>query len=234
MNSPSPKIGTWLSIGSPVVAELAALSGFDWVLLDLEHGCESEAALPDQLRAIRGTTTQAVVRVAGPFPDQIARVLDWGADGLMVPRVESPETAREIVAAACHAPRGRRGFSSTVPVTGYGLKPHPEACFLLAQIETRTGVAESGAIAAVDGIDGLFVGPSDLRHDLAHGGTEPAPTYDDCLRQVIEAARNSGKETGILLREATALAAHRDLGFSRIAIESDLSILRNAYREILR
>ncbi len=233
MNSPSLKIGTWLSVGSPVVAELAALSGFDWVLFDLEHGCEAEARLPDQLRAIRGTTTRGIVRVAGPFPDQIARVLDWGADGLMVPRVETAETARVIVDAAYHAPRGRRGFSRTVPATGYGLTSHPEAPLVMAQIETRAGVAASASIAKVEGIDVLFVGPSDLRHDLATADDESAPDFDGCIQQISGAARAAGKETGILLRDAETLGAHQDLGFTHIAIDSDLSILRNAYQALL-
>ena len=82
-------IGTWLSVGSPVIAEVAALCGFDWVLLDLEHGSAPEAAIPDQLRALRGSQTKGIVRVGAPHPDLIARVLDWGADGVMVPHVNS-------------------------------------------------------------------------------------------------------------------------------------------------
>lgn len=233
MKSSSLYLGTWLSIGSPAVAELAALSGFDWVLFDLEHGCETEASLPNQLRAIQGTKTKGIVRVAGPFPDQIARVLDWGADGIMVPRVESAEAAEIIVKAAFHAPRGRRGFSSTVRATGYGLQEHPDAPLVMAQIETRIGVAESAAIAAVDGIDVLFVGPSDLRHDLANGDGEPAPDFDDCLKQIVSSAHSAGKKTGILLRDPAALDDHREKGFTHIAIDSDLSILRKAYQTIL-
>lgn len=109
--------------------------------------------------------TKGVVRVAGPFPDQIARVLDWGADGVMILRAESAETAALIVDAAYHAPRGRRGFSRTVCATGYGLLEHPETPLVVAQIETRVGVAVSAAIAAVDGIDELFVGPSEAKAD---------------------------------------------------------------------
>ncbi len=235
MNPPSLQLGTWLSIGSPVIAELAALSGFDWVLFDLEHGCAPEAALPDQLRALGGSRTRGIVRVGAPHPDQIARVLDWGANGIMVPRVESAGTAAAVVEAACHAPRGRRGFSRTVRATGYGLGEHPEAPLVMAQIETLAGVAAAESIAAVEGIDVLFIGPADLRHDLAHGpGAPGAPDYDACLRQVAAAADAAGKQAGILLRDTEALPGHRDLGFTCIAIDSDLSILRKAYQTLLR
>ena len=97
MNSPTLRLGTWLSIGSPAIAELAGLCGFDWVLLDLEHGCETEAALPNQIRALRGSHTQAIVRVGAPHPDLISRVLDWGANGIMVPHVNSAAQAEATI-----------------------------------------------------------------------------------------------------------------------------------------
>jgi 2-dehydro-3-deoxyglucarate aldolase/4-hydroxy-2-oxoheptanedioate aldolase len=123
MNDSSPsRIGTWLSFGSPAIAELAALAGFHWVLLDLEHGCATDAAIPDQLRAMRGTPTEAIVRVGAPHPDLIGRLLDWGAHGLMVPHVDTPEQAEAIVRATRYTPRGHRGVSRTVRSTGYGLR----------------------------------------------------------------------------------------------------------------
>ncbi|NBV87481.1 MAG: hypothetical protein EBS01_14720, partial [Verrucomicrobia bacterium] len=114
MNTVPLQLGTFLAIGSPAVAELAAESGFDWVLIDLEHGCESDAALPHQLRALRGSRTKAIVRVGAPHADLIARVLDWGADGIMVPHVDSAGKAEAIVQAAHYAPRGQRGLSRSV------------------------------------------------------------------------------------------------------------------------
>ncbi len=236
MNPPPPlRLGTWLSIGDPAIAELASLCGFDWALLDLEHGCAPESALPGQLRALAAGATEGIVRVGAPHPDQIARVLDWGAHGIMVPRVESAAAAEGIVAAACHSPQGQRGFSRTVRATGYGLREHPPKPCLMAQIETLAGVAAAGEIAAVEGIDVLFVGPADLRHDLQHrrDGADQ-PDYEGCLSTVAEAARAAGKETGILLRDPSALAAYEALGFTRIALDSDLSILRRAYQGLLR
>lgn len=222
--------GTWLSIGSPVIAELAAACGFDWVLLDLEHGCESEAALPNQLRALRGSQTKAIVRVGAPHPDLIARVLDWGAHGIMVPHVNTAAEAESVVQAARYSPRGHRGFSRTVPVYGYGLNPPTDTTprpLILAQIETVQGVENAAAIAAVEGIDTLFVGPADLGHDLK-ARQSPLP-YEDCLRLVTDAARQHHKETGILIRQPADLPAMRALGFTWLAIDSDLSLLRQGF-----
>lgn len=230
MKPPQLSLGTWLSIGSPVIAELAALSGFDWVLFDLEHGCVSESALCDQLRALRGTRTKGIVRVAAPAPDQIARVLDWGADGIMVPRVECAAAAESVVRFACHAPLGRRGYSRTVRATDYGLKDHPDKPVIMVQIESIAGVGSVDVIAAVPGVDVLFVGPADLRHDLEHNPFGESPAYEDCLEQVLAATRKASKEAGILVREPTDTATLAARGFTRIAVDSDLSILRRAYQ----
>ena len=233
MNHDSISLGTWLSIGSPVIAELASLAGFDWVLLDLEHGCVSEASLPEQLRALKGSSTRSIVRVGAPYPDLIARVLDWGADGIMVPRVESAATASDVVKAACHAPKGKRGFSRTVRATNYGLGSHPGEPHLMAQIETVAGVAAAPAIAAVEGITTLFVGPADMRHDLEHSSSLELTDYDSCLDQILGAARDAGKEAGILVRDSADLSRHAERGFSRLAVDSDLAILRQAYQTLV-
>ncbi|MCW0216757.1 MAG: aldolase/citrate lyase family protein [Prosthecobacter sp.] len=228
-------IGTWLSIGSPVIAELAGACGFDWVLLDLEHGCESEAALPSQLRALRGSTTRAIVRVGAPHADLISRVLDWGAHGIMVPHVNSAEEAEAIVQAAHYAPRGHRGFSRTVRTYDYGLNPPgntPPPPIILAQIETIQGIENAKAIAAISGIDALFVGPADLGHDLKV--RQSSLNYDDCLRTVAAAAREQSKECGILVRQSADLPKMRDIGFTWLAIDSDLSLLREGYLKILQ
>lgn len=232
----APSIGTWLSIGSPVVAELAALCGFDWVLLDLEHGNVSEAALPDQLRALRGSATKGIVRVGAPHPELIARVLDWGADGVMVPHVANAREAEAFVRAAHYPPRGRRGFSRTVRAHDYGLRA-PEstpAPLVIAQIETLAAVGESAAIAQVNGIDVLFVGPADLQNDLRHHRTTDSPEFEECLQRVLKAAHAAGKSAGLLLRDESELRRRIEQGFTRLAIQSDLSLLREGFVSLLR
>lgn len=230
-----PRIGTWLSIGSPVIAELAGMCGFDWALIDLEHGCGPNADVPDQLRALGGRRTRAVVRVGAPHPDLIARVLDWGADGIMVPHVNSAAEADQIVRAARYAPRGQRGYSRTVRAHDYGLRPTDDApaTIIMAQIETIEGVRLAGEIARVEGIDVLFVGPADLQLDLRHRAASAPGDFAHCLGIVVAAANGAGKEAGILVRDLADLRAYLDLGFIHIAVDSDLSILRKAYVQIL-
>lgn len=236
MSSQPPSIGTWLSIGSPVIAELAGLCGFDWALIDLEHGCESEAAVPDQLRALQGRKTQAIVRVGAPHPDLISRMLDWGAHGIMVPHVNTPAEAEAVVRAVYYSPKGHRGYSRTVRAYDYGLKqPDIETSppMVMAQIETVEGVQHCAAIAAVDGVDVLFVGPADLQFDLKNKSRSDPKAYENCLTTVIAAARAAGKTSGILIRDPGDLQHHLDLGFTHVAIDSDIAILRKAYQQTL-
>jgi 2-dehydro-3-deoxyglucarate aldolase/4-hydroxy-2-oxoheptanedioate aldolase len=234
----SPNIGTWLALGSPAIAELAALAGFSWVLIDLEHGCATESEVPDQLRALRGTSTEAIVRVGAPYPDLIGRVLDWGARGIMVPHVDDAATAHRIVQATRYPPQGHRGVSRTTRATGYGLHPSSPGALpplVMAQIETVKAVHHAAEIAQVDGVDVLFVGPADLQYDLTHGAQAATAPGDfaHCLTLVAEAAAACGKEAGILLRDLGDVSIHLDLGFTRIAVDSDLGILRKAYQHTL-
>ena len=229
------QIGTFLSIGSPTIAELAALSGFDWVLIDLEHGNASEAAVADQLRALRGSKTRGIVRVGAPHADLIARVLDWGAHGIMIPHVGSAAAAEAIVQAAYYAPRGHRGYSRTVRAHEFGLRAAEQtpAPIIMAQIESVEGVKHAAEIARVDGIDVLFVGPADLQHDLTHRAAEAPGDFAECLRLVVAAAKGEGKQAGILARDLSAVPHYLEQGFTQVASDSDLAILRNAYRQIL-
>lgn len=227
-------LGTFLSIGSPAVAELAAECGFDWVLIDLEHGCESEAALPNQLRALRGSGTIAIVRVSAPHPDLIGRVLDWGAQGIMVPHVNTVAEAEHCVRSAYYPPQGHRGVSRTVRAYGYGMRlpgDTPPKPIILAQIETADGVANVEQIAAVEGIDALFIGPADLSFDLK--ARQSPRSYDECVDAIVKAAKNHGKGCGILVRHADDKVKLKALGFSWLAMDSDLSLVREGFRRNL-
>jgi 2-dehydro-3-deoxyglucarate aldolase/4-hydroxy-2-oxoheptanedioate aldolase len=228
------QIGTFLSIGSPAVTELAAECGFDWVLIDLEHGCESEAALPNQLRALRGSQTLAIVRVSAPHADLIGRVLDWGADGIMVPHVNTVAEAQHCVDAASYPPHGHRGVSRTVRAYGYGMRlpgDTPPKPIILTQIETAEGVLNAERIAAVAGIDALFIGPADLSYDLK---ARNAPqSYDDCVQAIVKAAKDQGKGCGILVRHADDKEKLKAMGFTWLAMDSDLSLVREGFKRNL-
>lgn len=227
-------IGTFISIGSPAVTELAAECGFDWVLIDLEHGCESEAALPNQLRGLRGSQTLGIVRVSAPHPDLISRVLDWGADGIMVPHVDTVAQAEHCVKSAYYPPKGTRGVSRTVRAYGYGMRlpgdemPKP---IILAQIETAEGVTNADAIAAMEGIDALFIGPADLSYDLK--ARKSPHSYDDSVNAIVKAAKGHGKGCGILVRHIDDKEKLKALGFTWIAMDSDLSLVREGFRRNL-
>lgn len=234
MRSTAPCLGTWLSSGSPVVAELAAQCGLDWLLLDMEHGCLAEAELLDNLRAAGGRETVVVVRVPTHEAGLIGRALDWGADAIMVPHVNTAAEARAIVSAMKYPPEGGRGYSRSVRAYGYGLQK-PETLpvpLLFVQIETAEGVRNVREIAAVPGVDVLFVGPADLGLSLS---TEPdAPEYEDALDQVVDAAKERGIRAGILVRNADDTPGLLQRGFTKVAVDSDLSILRSRFLSIAR
>lgn len=233
LRSPRFHLGTWLSLGSPVIAELAGLCGFDWLLIDLEHGCVGEASLFQTLQALRGSRSAVIVRVGAPHPDLIQRVLDWGADGIMVPHVDTAEIARAVVRAVRFPPCGTRGYSRSVRACGYGLEL-PDAAvqpLVLAQIESGEAVANVREIAAVDGVDVLFVGPADLAFDLKASGS--ALAYDACLAAVAAAATSSGRQAGILCRNEADAAPLRELGYTVQAIDSDTAILRQRYKDLV-
>jgi len=231
-------LGTWISTGSPVVAELASQYAFDWILIDFEHGATSDASMPEILRSVSHRPPAVIVRVPELLPSLIARALDWGADGIMLPHVRSAQEAAQCVQAMRYPPDGCRGYSSSVRAYGYGTVPpadpakvHP---LLFAQIEDLAGVNQSEAIATVNGVDVLFVGPADLKLALANETVPEKPTFDDALHRVAAAAAKHGKRAGILLRDHLQVDTLRTLGYSCIAVDSDLALLRQGYERLIR
>jgi len=186
--------------------------------------------LPNQLRALRSTPAKAIVRVGAPHHDVVGRVLDWGAHGIMVPHVNSVHDAFQCVRAANYPPVGRRGYSRTVPAHAYGLRPPNEdtkAPMIIAQIETLEGVEHADEIAAVSGIHALFVGPADLTYDLkVH---HSARSFEECLKRVVKAARDHGKAAGILVRDTSDFPGLAQMGFNWLAMDSDLSLVREGF-----
>lgn len=237
MRSGPLSLGTWLSSGSSVIAELAAECGFDWLLFDLEHGTGSEGSLLSNLQAVRGSRSATIVRVGAPNPDLIARVLDWGADGIMVPHVASAAEAEACVQATRYAPRGQRGISRTVRAYRYGLTP-PDFSrpitppIVMAQIETAAAVEEAEKIARIEGVDVLFVGPGDLEFDLASRQQGDAE-FQSCVERVALSAATAGKISGILARNSSDVTRYRQVGFGCIALESDINVLRKEYRRLV-
>ncbi len=219
--------GTFVNLGSPLATELIARAGFDWLLLDLEHGAGTEADLLANLHAIGATPTAALVRPASGERLRIGRALDLGAHGIMVPRVDLPEEAREAVSFMRYPPDGVRGVALVTRGAGLGALGHGdvravnERLLGIIQIETPSAVEHAAEIAAIDGVDVLFVGPTDLSHSLGVPGAFDDPIYLDAISHVVAVAEAEGKAAGILLRNAASLQRHRDLGFRFIGLGSD-------------
>lgn len=230
--------GLWISIGAPIVTELASKFGFDWLLFDLEHGCLTEAGLLANLQVTKGTQAKLIVRVPCLDKHLISRVLDWGADGIMLPMVSSGKDVDRCLEAMNYAPKGSRGYSSSSRSFGYGLskgngtgdKNDP---LLIVQIENIEGVDNIESIAGKTGVDVIFVGPSDLRHNLlAHGDTTDLD-FDSAIRKVAEACNSHGKTSGILVHDLSDLGGFQELGFRYFGIGSDLGILRKGFQGLL-
>ena len=230
--------GTWLSLGHADVAEIAALAGFDWLLIDQEHGACDWRELQHQLQAIdAGGGTAAIVRVAAVDAAAFKRVLDLGAAGLMIPDVRNAAQAARIVDFARVPPLGRRGVATSTRNTRYGLvyREHVasinDRLVLMAQIESREAVEAIDAIAAVDGIDVLFVGPTDLGIDLGRDPAAPdAAEFVAVLQRVASAARRHGKAAGILARNAAQAVNFCRLGYTVISLGSDRGAIGQAMR----
>lgn len=228
------QLGTWLQTGSSIVAELADASGFDWLLIDLEHGCGTDATVLPQLQAIHRAS--GIVRVGAPHSDLIARALDWGAAGIMVPMVSSVDKAEASLRAMHYPPRGDRGLARMVRGLDFGLRaaeaelPRP---VFFAQIETIEGVENARAIAALDGVDVLFVGTMDLQLHLQTYPERATRDYAACLREVASAAESAGKACGLFMRKGDDAAALQAMGYTHLGIETDITVLREGYRQIV-
>jgi 2-keto-3-deoxy-L-rhamnonate aldolase RhmA len=219
--------GTWLNLGSNVTAEIAGQAGFDWLLVDLEHGSGSEANLLSQLQAIDTTTAVGVVRIAWNDPPRFKRTLDMGPGGIMVPYVNSAAEAKQAVAAMRYPPQGVRGVARFNRAAGFGQKfdsyfaEANSKLLTIVQIETGEAVAHAEEIAAVDGVDVLFIGPLDLSVNLGFPGQMDHPDFRAAVSRVITACRNTGKSAGILIGSALQIAPTVADGFTFIAVGSD-------------
>jgi len=224
-------LGLWLSLGSLAATELAAGAGFDWLLIDMEHSTLSEADALAHLRAARsGGPTEALIRV--PWNDAVVmkRLLDAGARSFLVPFVQNAEEARRAVAATRYPPAGIRGFSGMHRGNDYARdRTYPETAaadiFLAVQVESPQAVAAAGAIAAVEGIDCVFVGPNDLAANMGLLGHPEHPRVRAAIESVVAPIRAAGKTAGMLDFKAEGARGWLEAGFRFVAVGSDISLL---------
>ena len=231
--------GTWITIGAPVVTEVVSGLGFDWLLFDMEHGMMTVHSLMDYMHAVSASDSKVIVRIDEMSEPLIGHVLDYGADGIMVPHVSDSETAKTIVKAMNYPPIGDRGLSTSTRSFQYGrdvpqdLNTYQQP-LLLVQIEDFDGVMNAESIASVDGVDILFVGPRDLGWDLSVRPADKTFDFDEALQRVADAAKKYHKQAGILVRNMNDIPKLQSFGFTALAIGSDLGMLRSGYKQIIQ
>jgi 2-dehydro-3-deoxyglucarate aldolase/4-hydroxy-2-oxoheptanedioate aldolase len=228
-----PTLGTFLGTASPIVAEVCAATGIDWLLLDLEHGSGGEEQVRAVVPAAAAYGAATVVRVESAARIRIGRVLDLGAAGVMLPRLNSADEVRTAVRHLRYPPDGDRGVATYNRACRFGLDPGAldraaDEVLGIVQIESARAVDDADKIAAIDGVDVLFVGPRDLSHDLGVPGNVSAPAYLAALDRVGAAAQRHGKACGLLVPTGAAAAARRAEGWTFITVASDSALLAGA------
>jgi 4-hydroxy-2-oxoheptanedioate aldolase len=226
-----PLAGIWVCSGSALVAEICAGAGMDWVLIDMEHSPNGLDSVLAQLQAVAAYPVTPVVRV--PFADTVTikQVLDLGAQNLLVPMVSSADDARAAVAAVRYPPGGKRGVGGSLArssrwnrVEGY-LANGDEHVSLFVQIESADAVDAAADIAAVDGVDGVFVGPSDLSASMGLLGQSTHPDVNAAVLRTFEGVRATGKPVGVNAFDPAVAQTYLDAGASFVAVGADVVLL---------
>lgn len=228
--------GCWLSFAEGNVAEMMGTAGFDWLLIDGEHAPNDIRSIRDQLIALHGSPSSIAVRVPIGETWVIKQVLDAGAQTVMVPMVESADQAREMVRACRYPPSGIRGVGAASTrasrfsdIPDYIKTADAQIC-LIVQVESRAGMAALDDILAVDGIDGVFIGPADLASDMGHAGDSTVPEVQDTIMDALQRISAAGKAPGIMsLGDGTQ--AYLDAGARFLAVGIDVLLLVKAARQ---
>ena len=225
------QIGLWLGLADAYSAELLAGAGFDWLLIDGEHAPNELQSMLGQLQAIAPYPSHPIVRPVWNDPVRIKQILDIGAQTLLLPMVQTAEEAALAVAATCYPPAGIRGVGSALArasrwnrIPGYLKEAEQEIC-VLVQIETRQGLANLDAIAATEGVDGVFIGPADLSADLGYIGQPTHPEVQAAIEDAIRRIRAHGKAPGILMADEKLAKHYIELGAQFVAVGVDTTLL---------
>lgn len=232
--------GTWLVLASGLTVEIAGKAGFDWAVIDLEHGMGGTESLLVQMQAADTTPMQPVVRVAWNEPWQIKRVLDLGPYGVMVPMVNTAAEARKAVAAMRYPPAGMRGLTTLSRPADFAasfpdyFRRANEELMTIVQVETQQAVENAAEMAAVDGVDCLFIGPMDLSLGMGLMGQFDHPKFRECVARVVAACKKAKKAAGILIMSPDQIDQTIKDGFTFIAIGSDGGEMATAMRRLAK
>lgn len=227
---------TFMALPSVRMAQIVSLTGVDGIIIDCEHGHIGDEAMHNSVAAISTLGVSPVIRIRGPAHDILKRALDTGAHGIMVPQINNADEARQVVASSKFPPQGVRGQGSAFPAIGHGLttpeymKSANETIVTMIQIETRAGVENVEEIAAVDGVDMIFIGPNDLAQSLL--GYTPArgdePEFVAAVDKIINAARKHGKWAARMVNNGTTAKEARER-YDTVAITGDTKAIQNWY-----
>ncbi|MGO1272981.1 4-hydroxy-2-oxoheptanedioate aldolase [Pseudomonas helleri] len=231
LQSGEAQIGLWLGLADPYCAELAANAGFDWLLIDGEHAPNDLRGMLGQLQAVAPYPSHPVIRPVIGDTALIKQVLDIGVQTLLVPMVESADQARELVRAIHYLPNGVRGVGSALArasrwnsIPGYLDNADEQMC-LLVQIENREGLANLDAIASVEGVDGVFIGPADLSASMGYRGNPGHPEVQAAIEDAIVRIQKAGKAAGILSADEKLARRYIELGAAFVAVGVDTTVL---------
>jgi 2-dehydro-3-deoxyglucarate aldolase len=224
-------IGCWCSLANPITTEVLGVAGFDWLLLDGEHSPNDVITLIPQLMALKDSVSAPVVRPSWNNPVELKRLLDGGFYNFLIPFIETADEATRAVAATRYPPQGFRGVSVSQrsnrfgSIDGYFEGINEQIC-VMVQIESRKGVAAAAEIAAVEGVDGLFIGPSDLAAGFGHLGNAGHAEVQAAMAQIFAAGQAAGKPIGILAPVEADARRYLAMGASFVAVGSDLGVFR--------
>jgi 4-hydroxy-2-oxoheptanedioate aldolase len=225
------QIGLWSSLCSNIVAEVIGAAGFDWIVLDSEHSPNEIPNLMSQMQAMQGGSATPVVRPAWNDAVLAKRALDIGAQTLLFPYVQNAEEAKRAVASTLYPPQGIRGVAVATRAGRYGRTPgyltkaNAEIC-VLVQVETKAALNELEAIAKVDGVDGVFIGPSDLAASFGYLGNPQHADVQKAIQDAVTRLKKLGKPAGILTANEEEARRYIGWGYVFVAVGADIGLLR--------
>ena len=231
--------GSWINLGSTVSAEIIGNTGFDWVLIDLEHGAGNDSVMYQQLQVLESTDATPLVRIEELSRPRAQRILDAGATGIMFPRIDSPVEAELAASVLYYPPKGTRGMAKMIRASGFGKSVNEYAnmeknIIGMIQIETINAVNQIDGIAAIDGVDVLFVGPSDLTMALGIFNRFDHADYQKAISDVARAAKKYKKAAGVLLQNINEYKMYHDLGFRVLACGGDAAFVARGASEMVK
>ena len=233
-------LGTWLQSAEPTFAEMASIAGFDFLIIDQEHGAGDRQAAVDAMRAASAGPATVIVRVPSSDPTYIRRLVDAGVEGILVPMVETAAQARAIVDCCKYPPRGSRGSAWDITRAssyGFAANYYAEAddnLLVIVQIETAAAVANAREIAEVEGVDVVFIGPTDLSGSIGLPGQTGAPEVEALIARAVEAARAAGKPLASVPRVGRSWQQVLDDGFAMVASGSEIFFYRQAVAAMMQ